>query len=91
MNIGRFLIGSALVFTGWMLMLSAAITVVGLPIGLAGSRRGPGVDARPAQPGPTKGGLTWPGGSCGCGRPIATPNAKACRYIDSALSLLTGR
>jgi hypothetical protein len=34
-NIGRFLIGSPLVFTGWMLMLSAAITVVGLPIGLA--------------------------------------------------------
>jgi hypothetical protein len=35
MSIGRFLIGSSLVFVGWMLMLSAAITVVGLPIGLA--------------------------------------------------------
>jgi hypothetical protein len=34
MGIGRFLIGSSLVFVGWMLMLSAAITVVGLPIGL---------------------------------------------------------
>ncbi len=34
MGIGRFLIGSSLVFVGWMLMLSATITVVGLPIGL---------------------------------------------------------
>ena len=35
MRIGRFLIGSALLFTGWMVILSAAITVVGLPVGLA--------------------------------------------------------
>lgn len=34
MGIGRFLIGSSLLFTGWMLMLSAAVTVVGLPLGL---------------------------------------------------------
>jgi hypothetical protein len=34
MSIVRFLIGSSLVFTGWMLVLSAAITVVGLPLGL---------------------------------------------------------
>jgi hypothetical protein len=35
MGIGRFLIGSALLFLGWMLILSAVVTVVGLPLGLA--------------------------------------------------------
>jgi hypothetical protein len=35
MTIVRFLIGSALLFVGSMIMLSGAITVVGLPIGLA--------------------------------------------------------
>ena len=35
MGILRFLVGSALVFLGSMVGLSAAITVVGLPIGLA--------------------------------------------------------
>lgn len=35
MSIGRFLIGSSLVFAGWILMLSAVVTIVGLPIGLA--------------------------------------------------------
>lgn len=35
MGIVRFLIGSSLVFVGWMVGLSAAITVVGLPIGVA--------------------------------------------------------
>jgi hypothetical protein len=35
MGILRFLVGSALMFVGWMVGLSAAITVVGLPLGLA--------------------------------------------------------
>jgi hypothetical protein len=34
MGIGRFLVGSALLFAGWMVVLSAAVTVVGLPIGV---------------------------------------------------------
>jgi hypothetical protein len=34
MRIGRFLIGSTLLMVGGMVGLSAAITVVGLPIGL---------------------------------------------------------
>jgi hypothetical protein len=34
MTIGRFLLGSTLLMTGSMLALSAAITVVGLPLGL---------------------------------------------------------
>jgi hypothetical protein len=34
MGIGRFLIGSSLVFAGMMLVLSAAVTIVGLPLGL---------------------------------------------------------
>jgi hypothetical protein len=34
MGIGRFLIGSALLFAAWMLILSAAVTVVGLPLGV---------------------------------------------------------
>jgi hypothetical protein len=33
-RIGRFLIGSTLLMVGGMVALSAAITVVGLPIGL---------------------------------------------------------
>jgi hypothetical protein len=33
-SITRFLIGSTLLMTGCMLVLSAAITVVGLPVGL---------------------------------------------------------
>jgi hypothetical protein len=32
--IGRFLIGSLLLMGGWMLLLSAPVTVVGLPLGL---------------------------------------------------------
>ena len=35
MGIVRFLVGSSLMFVGWMVGLSAAITVVGLPVGLA--------------------------------------------------------
>ena len=35
MGIARFLVGSSLLFIGAMVGLSAAITVVGLPIGLA--------------------------------------------------------
>lgn len=34
MGIARFLIGSFLVFAGWMVIPLAAVTVVGLPIGL---------------------------------------------------------
>jgi hypothetical protein len=30
----RFLIGSALLMTGWVLVASAVITVVGLPLGV---------------------------------------------------------
>jgi hypothetical protein len=33
-SIGRFLLGTALFTTGVALMLSAAITVIGLPVGL---------------------------------------------------------
>jgi hypothetical protein len=32
--VGRFLIGSSLLFLGSMVMLTAAVTVVGLPLGL---------------------------------------------------------
>jgi hypothetical protein len=35
MSIVRFLVGSSLMFVGWMIGLSAAITIVGLPVGLA--------------------------------------------------------
>jgi hypothetical protein len=34
MRIVRFLIGSALLLAGWMIVPLAAVTVVGLPIGL---------------------------------------------------------
>jgi hypothetical protein len=58
--IGRFLVGSALLWVGGMLVLTAAVTVVGLPIGLivvgaglqlmlAPSSRGP--QTRPRAPG----------------------------------------
>lgn len=40
MGIGRFLLGSAVLFVGWMITLSGAVTVVGLPVGLAVSAVG---------------------------------------------------
>jgi hypothetical protein len=52
MSIGRFLIGSALVFVGWMLMLSAVVTVVGLPIGLAVLALGLDLVVSPRRRGP---------------------------------------
>ena len=35
MGIVRFLVGASLLFVGWMVGLSAAITIIGLPVGLA--------------------------------------------------------
>lgn len=55
MGIGRFLVGSALLFIGWMVILSAAITVVGLPVGLAVLALGLDLLISPRRKGPERG------------------------------------
>lgn len=61
----RFLIGSALLMTGWVIAASAVITVVGLPLGIAVFGAGLELLVGPRHSGPTAGRrdtLTWPGG-----------------------------
>jgi hypothetical protein len=65
--LGRFLVGSALLWVGGTLVLSAAITVVGLPIGLIVVGAGLQLMLAPSSPGPSTRPRA-PGGSGSTGR-----------------------